>query len=86
MKEVGRTDLLRAFHLAFDGDAGAIVLDDLSRFCLETRQTYCEGDAYHTAFNEGARSVMIHIRAILNTDASVEQKTTTVTEKPQGEQ
>jgi len=50
------------YKLAFGSESGHRVLEDLSRFCLENRQTFDPNNMYMAAFNEGARSVILKIR------------------------
>ncbi len=50
------------WHTTFDSESGKRVLDRLSKFCLEKQSCYTQGDSHETAFNEGARSVILEIR------------------------
>lgn len=62
MTDEERKALARSFRTCFGNEAGARVLDYLSKVCFERNLTYAQGDPYHTAFNEGARMVMLDIR------------------------
>ena len=56
------------FQHSFSGPNGERSLTYLSRFCLEKRTTFVENSEMKTAFNEGARSVIIEIRRWLEYD------------------
>jgi hypothetical protein len=49
--------------------AGAAVLVDLFGFCGMDRSSFCPGDPYSTAFNEGARRVFLRIMGMIRMDA-----------------
>lgn len=46
-------------------DAGVNVLEHLSKVCLEDTQTFEPNSERMSCFNEGARSVILHIRGLL---------------------
>lgn len=50
------------FQNAFTGEHGKKVMDHLSRYCLEKSSTFVENSDRKSAFNEGARSVILEIR------------------------
>ena len=52
----------------FSGDNGERVLAKLSRLCHEHKATYVDQNTTGTAYNEGKRCVMLHLRAMLNKD------------------
>lgn len=56
------------FQHCFSGPHGERSLTYLSRFCLEKHSTFVEGSQMKTAFNEGARSVILEIRRWLEYD------------------
>ena len=56
------------FLHAFSGPHDERTLTYLSRFCLEKRTTYIEDSQHKSAFNEGARSVILEIRRWLDMD------------------
>ncbi len=58
------------FLNALAGPHGKRVLTHLSKFCLEHRSTFVEGDGRKSDFNEGARSVILEIRRWLDYDIS----------------
>jgi len=58
------------FLNTFTSPAGIRVMTYLSRYCLENHTTYVEGSSHKSAFNEGARSVMLEIRHWLDMDMS----------------
>jgi len=70
-----------AFKQCFATDAGAAVLDELSKFCMERRSTYTAGDAMKTAFNEGARTVILEIRRRLEANLEEQPPQKTVNEE-----
>lgn len=47
-----------------------IVLEDLAAICRFYRSSFCKTDPYETAFNEGARMILIHIMNIININDS----------------
>lgn len=57
-----------SYKLMFDTEAGRIVLNDMIKRYFMLRPTYIQGDAMTSAFNEGRRSVMLEILAMLNYD------------------
>lgn len=63
-----RTTLHDLYARAFEGEAGRAVLADLeARACL--RETSFHPDPQRMAFNEGRRSLVLHIRRMLEQDA-----------------
>lgn len=62
----GRAEQVRlAYRRMVAGDTGRLVLADLSEICGENRTSFVPGDPQQTAFNEGRRSVLLHIRSVL---------------------
>lgn len=58
------------------GDAKAkIVLDDLSKFCLEKFDIFDPNNARKTDFNLGANSVIRHIRYMMKRKTEPKQET-----------
>lgn len=55
---------LRDYRQTFGTQAGRRVLGDLFRSYLY-KQSHVSGDPYQTAFNEGARHVVLKLRAAL---------------------
>ena len=58
------------FLNTFSPDRGKSVLDYLSKYCLEKSSTFDKESPYMSAFNEGARSVILEIRHWLDMDIS----------------
>lgn len=56
------------FLHSFSGPHGERVLVYLSRFCLEKHSTFVANSEMKSAFNEGARSVILEIRRWLEMD------------------
>jgi hypothetical protein len=52
----------------FDTPEGKRALEELSHFCTEHAPTYKAGDTHGSAFQEGARSVILYIRKIMAKD------------------
>ena len=52
----------------FATEEGDRVLGNLSAVCLEEDLTYVLGDANASAFNEGKRYVILHIRRLIDAD------------------
>lgn len=67
--------LLMDFHNAFDNDGGKRVLANLSFECNEESLSFVRNDPYSTAYNEGKRYVILHIRRVLATDPNKERQT-----------
>lgn len=57
-------DLHLAYARAFEGEAGRLVLADLSRQGF-LRETSFSPDRQRAAFNEGRRSLALHIRRMI---------------------
>ena len=62
------TELVRAYNRLFASEDGKRVLEDLSRACYESAVTFVNQNPTGTAFNEGKRFVMLHIRRRIATD------------------
>ena len=67
--------LIKDFKGTFGTQEGERVLKALSKFCLEHQQTYVEESDRKSAFNEGARSVILYIRSKVEADLGKEQQT-----------
>jgi len=73
MAEIDNTAL--AYQKCFDTEDGKIVLERLSVLCHEDRATYCDMNPNGSAYNEGKRCVMLHIRSMLKRNINeVKQK------------
>lgn len=65
-----RADAVRlAYRRAFTGDAGRLVLADLGACCGEDVTSFVPGDPHQTAFREGKRAALLHIRSMLDLKA-----------------
>jgi len=62
-----RKQLKEDYLATFSTDAGKRVLTDLANRCFAGRTSF-NGDAYQTVFNEGRRSIYIHIVGTMNLD------------------
>ena len=60
--------LILDFKGTFATEEGQRVLDELSYECHENELTYIRNDPNATAFNEGKRFVILHIRSRMATD------------------
>jgi hypothetical protein len=69
------------WQTAFGSDSGLRVLDRLSKFCLEKQSTYTPNNQYETAFNEGARSVILYINRMLERNPQTETQLDTLNQK-----
>ena len=58
---------LAAYELIFNTPEGQLVLDDLALQCYEGAVTFVDNNPYGSAFNEGKRFVLIHIRRMIAT-------------------
>ena len=73
--------LIMDFQSSFTSESGKRVLDNLSKECYENDLTYVRGDPNGSAFNEGKRYVILHIRRILEMDKKVKVPETVINEK-----
>lgn len=48
-----------------DTPSGGLIVADLARLCHATRTTFAPGDPYRAAFQEGQRSVWLHLLSML---------------------
>lgn len=64
-KEEEITQLTMDYLNAFTSEGGKRVLENLSRECYENAVTFIRNEPESTAFNEGKRFVMLHIRRML---------------------
>ena len=55
-------------------DRGKRVLDYLSKFCLENKDTFVPDDVQKSTYNQGARRVILEIRHWLDIDISKLEK------------
>lgn len=55
------------YKITFGSDEGKRVLEDISKRCHEGTTTFSKDNSHETAFLEGQRSVLLFIKAILNT-------------------
>lgn len=62
------TTLHLCYLRTFEGEAGQAVLEDLEARAF-VRDTSFAADPQRTAFNEGRRSLALHIRRMLDRDA-----------------
>ena len=60
--------LVRDFKEVFGGDNGERVLERLSKLCNEHRPTFVDQNPTGTAYKEGQRSIILHVRSMLNKD------------------
>ena len=74
-REDKRKQLLIDYMTAFGTEGGKRVLDNLSKECYEHNVTFVRGESDSTAFNEGKRYVMLHIRRILAKDPHEKRQT-----------
>ena len=66
-------DLKVAYRKTFDGEYGAKVLKDLYRVCYMDDTTFNK-DPYITAFQEGIRSVAVHIKRAMEDDNGLQEE------------
>ena len=82
MEEKSRYDILvqrsSDFKSTFGSAIGLRALGFLSDYCLEHEQTYDRDSDRKTAFNEGARSVILEIRHWLELDITKLEKNKSV--------
>jgi len=78
MTELTREEIVKQRNMdflhSFTGPHGERVYTYLSRFCLENHSTFVEDSERKSAFNEGARSVIIEIRRWLDYDLTKLEK------------
>ena len=82
MTEDERQDLISDCKAIFTkSDAGVNVLRIISKFCLEHVETFDPKSERMSCFNEGRRSVILHIREILADKGEPRQTEVVTTEK-----
>jgi len=67
MKPDELRQLIQDYGFCFGTPSGERVLKDLARQCYEDAVTFVPGSSDGTAFNEGKRWVILHIRRALDT-------------------
>ncbi len=60
-----RRDLRAAYLRLFRSPDGEAVLADLDRRGFARASTFAPGDPYRTAYNEGFRGMVLHIRSMM---------------------
>jgi len=73
--------LLMDFQQTFGSEQGKRVLEKLSKFCLEKQSCYTSNNSHETAFNEGARSVILYIRRNIERKIETESELNALNEK-----
>lgn len=68
--------LIMDFLNTFTSEGGRRVLDRLSKLCNENDPTYVDDNAMGTAYKEGQRSVILHIRNMLAKDPNIVKQET----------
>jgi len=63
--EEQKKQLIRDYQFTFGSPDGQRVLADLSLQTYENMMTYVDDNPHGTAFNEGRRAVILHIRRLL---------------------
>ncbi len=63
-----KKQLAMDFMNIFTSEGGERVITNLSKFCYENESTYKGSDTHGSAFQEGARSVILYIRSQLKKD------------------
>lgn len=56
------------FMNTFTSESGRRVLGSLSKLCRENNPCFVDHNTHYTAYNEGKRCVILHIRSQLNKD------------------
>ena len=60
-KQSQSSKIISAYKKTFSGPEGDVVLEDLMKSCGFFGTTFVPGDSHHTAYSEGARSVVLRI-------------------------
>ena len=67
-QQLDKIKLLKQRYISvFSGKDGAKVLEDLEKMCFVNQSTY-SNFPHKMAFNEGHRSVLVHIKNMMNFD------------------
>ena len=66
-------EVIDAYHRVFDNPYGEIVLKDLAKSCYLSKTTFVPGDPYATMVNEGMRTVVSSIIALLDRPITQEE-------------
>ncbi len=61
-----KQNLALRIQKALDTPDGKVLLEHLSKLCKEHEPTYVDQNANGSAYNEGQRSVILNIRAMLS--------------------
>lgn len=67
--------LVMDFLNAFTSEGGKRVLERISVLCNENEPTYVDNNALGSAYKEGQRSIILHIRKMLSKDPNKEKQT-----------
>lgn len=67
-----------AYQSCFNSMHGKAVLKDLSNYCFEHRSTFVEHSQDKQNVNNGKRSVMLHIKEMMNKDTHKHEEKKTV--------
>ena len=74
-----KNQIALAIQKCFDTPDGKIALNRLSRLCNENEPCYVDGNPMGTAYKEGQRSVILHIRKLLAKNINEEKQVKGVT-------
>ena len=66
MNEKDLKQLVIDYKKTFNSDSGEKVLEDLEKRCSYHTTTHIKGDSHESAYLEGARSVLLFIKNMLN--------------------
>ena len=73
MPETTPLELHRAYKRLFESADGRVVMDDLERRGCFLRSTFSTGTG-RTEFNEGRRSLVLHMKHMLTQDNFIEKE------------
>lgn len=66
--ESNQQKLIFAYKSFFNTESGSLILADLSERCFENKSTFVENGRDKQNVNQGKRSIILYIRAMLSKD------------------
>jgi len=73
-RELEQIGMAMAFKATFAPECGLKVLERLSALCNENSPTYVDGNTHGSAYKEGQRSIILHIRRMLKREVKPKQE------------
>ena len=74
IREQEKLATIAAFKSLFAQKQAELVLKNLSKECYEDEMTFVKGDPSGSAFNNGKRYVILHIRRMINKEVEEQRQ------------